>query len=135
MIRTLLLILSLIVGTIAFSYFATNTCQLPLQCHDSPAVVASEERDVLHEAKTGVFDPPGPEPLKVRISGRDATLTVAGPVDPNWLNYAYVWFTVFQRYHGGRNAVRMHIAVGVCSTGSAHLSGGSILGARSNDTS
>lgn len=95
--------------TAAIWYFSVNTCQLPLQCRDSSAVVALEERDLLHEVKTGVFYPPGPKPLTVRISGRDATLTVAGPVEQNWLYYANVWYEVFQRYHGGRNFVRMHI--------------------------
>jgi hypothetical protein len=99
-------------------YFSLNSCSQLLACRDSETVVSLEERELLRDAKAGLvrngdvaypFYPQGPEPLEVQISGKNATLRVAGPVDQNWLYYAQVWSEVYSKYHGGRNAVSLHI--------------------------
>jgi hypothetical protein len=90
---------------------------------DSPSVVSAEEIELLRDLRSYFKNasleektlairphPTPPEPLKVAISGKDATLTVAGPMYAGDLWYASIWHDVFRKYHGGVFfVVHMHV--------------------------
>ena len=52
---------------------------------------------------------PLPKPLAVSVSGRDATLTAAGPISPGSLQYAQLWYEIYGRHHWPHTTVHLHV--------------------------
>jgi hypothetical protein len=95
-------------------------CSGLLACRDTPNVVRAEERELLHLAREifrkyktlpaahNAFERP-PEPLAVRFSQADATLTTAGPIYSGDLEYAEAWYRVYHKYHRGTGTVHLRV--------------------------
>lgn len=117
----LILIAVAAAAIIGFRYFvADSPCSDFFPCHDSTKIVAMEEHELLRSAKAmfeknerspykSRFDKL-PKPLGVHIAGGPgATLSVAGPISSNSLQYAAEWYRVYHRYHGGTRTVSLHV--------------------------
>jgi len=86
---------------------------------DSPDVVLAEERAVFQSATSGFESDrlgrsnssygPLARPLRIKISGKTATLTVANRMETNLLQYAASWYEVYHKYHDGTDTVCMRI--------------------------
>jgi hypothetical protein len=98
-----------------------NPCSDLLPCHDSPNVVAMEERTLLRrssemydkiEAQARVYRSLErlPKPLQARVTGASALLTTNGPISAGSLEYAAIWYDVYHGYHRGTRAVQMRFA-------------------------
>jgi hypothetical protein len=97
----------------AASIFCANPCNDVFPCHDSPTTVATEERDVLRRSKD-LYErlsaqAKTPEPLRVRISDFNATLTARGPIEAGHLGYAQIWYEVYHEHHRGTRSVYMRV--------------------------
>jgi len=109
-----------ILGAAVAYFLYENPCSDVFPCHDSPNVVAMEEREVLGMSRNFFYKVKSagqlsftdrlPMPLGVHISGYNATLTTDGPLYAGSLVYAQVWYDVYHKYHRGAGTVYMRVA-------------------------
>lgn len=112
--------LAILGATVAY-FLYENPCSDLFPCHDSPSLVAVEERellqrlrDVFHTANTTQSQRYNaieslPKPLSVHVSGVHATLMTAGTIAPGSLEYAQSWYDVYHTHHRGTRAVDMRV--------------------------
>jgi hypothetical protein len=88
--------------------------------YDSASIIRSEEKSLLRDAQFAFTQqrlmssrfpdtPSLAQPLAVSISGKNATLSVAGEMDPNHRTYADLWYDVYRKYHGDHWVVCIHV--------------------------
>ena len=82
-------------------------------CPDTPQLVALEQRELMpmlrelyHQTKSAPdYRDRLPEPLRVRVSQKEATLITREPMSEISLEYAEVWYRVYNRNHPGTGTV------------------------------
>src|ERR1700680_644093 len=101
------LIAAAILVVAAAAYLVTIRTSSVASRRDSTSVILAEEKDVLRDASAAFTEDrlnvsgshlfPLAQALGVRISGRNATLNVAGEMAINNLVYAYVWYEIYRK--------------------------------------
>lgn len=118
--RLLVGVLVVAIVVSALDYLYREPCWDILPCRDSPRLVSSEERELLLRAQEAYDRSKAlprryrgivtlPEPLRVRVSKREATLGAGGPIAPGDLQYAAAWYDVYHRHHRGIQTVYMRV--------------------------
>lgn len=109
--RVAVTIIVVFLATVAFLVYGNR---------DTPAKVAAEERDILVVTRAifkqdYALSPSDrgldrlPEPRTAHVSGSDATITTAGPIDAGSLQYAEAWYQIYHKYHRGGGTVHLHV--------------------------
>ena len=108
-----------IVVAVAAAYFLSRESSSVASPQDSVGLVRSEEKSLLRDAQAAFREnrrivslfhyPKLARPLRVHISGRNATLQAAGAMNPNFITYAQTWYEIYVKNHGDHPVVCMHV--------------------------
>lgn len=94
-----------------------DSCLYGVSWADAPPTTRAEVALLLREA-SALFqaqrydvgpDQPLQKPMKADVSGRLATLWIAGPMYAGDLRYAQLWQQVYRRYHRGARCVHLRL--------------------------
>jgi hypothetical protein len=108
-------VLVAVAGDVGYALFLVP-CSGFWVCPDTPQLAALEERELMPLLRE-VFRVDQavprefrlivryPEPLRVRVKQKEATLTAKGPIYPELLQYAAAWYDVYSRHHPGTGTV------------------------------